>query len=117
MPLTDAWIRAAKPRDKVYKQSDAGGLYIEITTAGKKIWRLAYRCAEKQKALSLGSYPLIGLSQAREARDEAKRTLLRGIDPAEVRKAATVASENTFEAIAREWHAWKAKGLSPRYAS
>lgn len=116
MPLTDAWIRAAKPRDKVYKQADAGGLYIEITTVGKKAWRLAYRYAGKQKTLSLGGYPLIGLAEARQQRDEAKKLLLKGIDPAEARRAQAANAENSFETIARAWHAWKGKSLnSARY--
>jgi integrase len=116
MALTDAWIRAAKPAEKVYKQSDSGGLYIEITTAGNKIWRFGYRFGGKQKTLSLGTYPLIGLAGAREARDKAKRILLEGCDPADARRQETGEASTTFEAIAREWHAWKAKQLSPRYA-
>jgi integrase len=116
MPLTDAWIRAAKPRDKVYKQADAGGLYIEVTTVGNKAWRLAYRYAGKQKTLSLGSYPLIGLAEARQERDAAKKLLLKGIDPAEARRTQAVEAENSFEAVARAWHQWKSKSLtSSRY--
>ena len=108
MPLTDTWLRAAKGAEKPYKKSDAGGLFVLIQPDGKKHWRLAYRFAGKQKTLTLGGYPLISLKEAREARDAAKKKLHEGLDPGEVRKAEKAAqkaqTENTFEAIAREWH-------------
>jgi integrase len=116
MALTDAWLRAAKPAHKVFRKADGGGLCIEIAVSGSKLWRLFYRYGGKQKILTLGSYPLIGLAKAREERDEAKKLLLKGVDPMEARKAKTVAAESSFETIARQWHEWKAKGLSPRYA-
>jgi integrase len=118
MPLADTWLRAAKGAEKPYKKSDAGGLYILIQPDGKRYWRLAYRFGGKQKTLALGTYPLIGLKEAREARDAAKRCLLKGHDPADVRKAEKAAAEatNSFEAVAREWHELKKASLSPRYA-
>lgn len=107
--LTDAWLRKAKPGEKAYKQSDGGGLYIQINVSGAKLWRLAYRYGGKQKTLSLGNYPLISLSEARAARDSAKRLLLEGLDPAQERENAIAANVSevgeTFEAVAREWHA------------
>jgi integrase len=116
MALTDAWLRTAKPRERVYKKSDGAGLYIEVTTAGNKIWRFSYRYGGKQKTLTLGYYPLIGLAAAREARDHAKRALLEGNDPAENRRSIKTEASNNFETLAREWHAWKAKQLTERYA-
>lgn len=116
MGLTDAWLRAAKPGDKVFRKPDGGGLCIEIAVSGSKLWRLFYRYDGKRRILSLGSYPLISLAEAREARDTAKRQLLKGIDPAAARKEQAAASENDFETIARAWHAWKSKQLTPRYA-
>jgi integrase len=66
---------------------------------------------------AIGKYPLIGLAAAREARDKAKRLLLEGIDPAEAKVVEKPATQNSFENVAREWHAWKAKQLSSgRYA-
>lgn len=120
MPLTDAWLRAAKGALKPFKKSDAGGLYILVQPDGKRYWRLAYRFAGKQKTLALGVYPLIGLGAAREARDFAKRELRQGRDPSETRKsekaAVLAASQNSFETIAREWHDLKRDALTPRYA-
>ena len=62
MPLTDTTIRTAKPKDKAYKLSDGGGLYIEIATSGGKLWRLKYRYAGKEKRLAFGSYPTVCLA-------------------------------------------------------
>ncbi|WP_343661081.1 integrase arm-type DNA-binding domain-containing protein [Ralstonia sp.] len=108
MPLTDTAIRNAKPSEKPIKLSDGGGLYIEIAPSGGKWWRLKYRFAGKEKRLSLGVYPDVGLKEARDRRDAAKRLLADGIDPSverRVRKAATVErAGNSFEAVAREWH-------------
>jgi integrase len=109
MPLTDTAIRNAKPSEKPIRLFDGGGLYLEISPAGGKWWRLKYRFAGKEKRLSLGVYPEIGLKEARDRRDEAKRLLGEGIDPSverKVQKATTVErTANSFDAVAREWHA------------
>jgi integrase len=82
-------------------------MYLEISPAGGKWWRFKYRFAGKERRISLGVYPDVPLAAAREKREEARRQVAAGIDPGEQRKAAKVAlvesTENTFEAIAREW--------------
>jgi integrase len=75
----------------------------------------------KQRTLALGVYPAVGLLEARAARDEAKRDLAANIDPSVVKRerkrAAKIATGNTFEAVAREWHEnWK-DARSPYYAA
>jgi len=110
MPLTDTQIKQSKPKDKPFRLSDGGGLYLQIQPKGAKYWRLAYRYAEKQKTLAIGVYPNISLADARSKRDEAKKLLSKGIDPSnlmskKVRKQTESENqENSFEAIAREWH-------------
>lgn len=108
MPLTDTYLRGAKGAGKPYKKSDSGGLFILVQPDGKKYWRLAYRFGGKQKTLALGSYPLVPLREAREARDAAKKQLLADQDPGKLRKtekaAQKAATGNGFEVIAREWH-------------
>ena len=59
MALTDAICRTAKPREKPYKLADAGGMYLQVTPHGSKLWRLKYRFQGKESTLSLGSYPAI----------------------------------------------------------
>jgi len=76
MPLTDVAIRKAKPAEKPIRLADEKGLYLEIASSGGKWWRLKFRFDGKEKRLSLGVYPDVGLKEARERRDAA-RTLLR----------------------------------------
>jgi len=108
MALTDTAIRNAKPADKPIKLFDGGGLFLHITPAGKRYWRLKYRFAGKEKLLALGVYPDVGLKEARDKREEAKRLLGEGVDPSVERKIQKVSTveraANSFEAVAREWH-------------
>ncbi len=109
MLLTDTKVRTAKPAAKPQRLFDGGGMYLEVAPAGGKWWRLKYRHGGKEKRLSLGTYPDTGLKDAREKRDAARKLLAAGIDPGEQRKAAKAAGEersaNSFEVVAREWHA------------
>ena len=75
MPLTASEVKAAKTSDKSIKLSDGEGLYLLVQPNGAKYWRLAYRFDGKQKTLAIGVYPDIGLQDARERRQEAKKTL------------------------------------------
>ena len=103
MPLSDAAIRNAKPKKKPYKLTDGAGLYLLITPSGGKWWRFKYRLRGKEKLLSLGTYPDVGLGTARERRDVARRQLAAGIDPSAARKSERETVDKTFEAVARDW--------------
>lgn len=70
--LTETAIKNAKPKDKKQKLSDAGGLYLEVTPTGSKIWRMKFRYDGKEKLLTIGSYPAVTLKQARDMREQAK---------------------------------------------
>jgi integrase len=111
--LTTTEIRAAKPREKPYKLSDEGGLYLLINPNDSRWWRLKYRFEGREKALSLGVYPHVSLQQARTQRDDAKKAVANGIDPSVKRQAEKSANANTFEAIAREWLGLQEKRLAP----
>ncbi len=106
MALTDLAIKRALPGPKIIKLSDGGGLQLWVTPDGAKRWRLAYRFGGAQKALAIGVYPEVGLKDARDARDGARRTLAQGRDPSQIKKAAKMAraeaGANTFGAIAVE---------------
>ncbi|MGP0945475.1 tyrosine-type recombinase/integrase [Serratia sp. CY74737] len=119
MKLTARQVDTAKPKEKPYKLSDGGGLYLEVAPNGSRYWRMKYRINGKEKRLSFGVYPIISLAVARDEREKAKRVLATGGDPGEVKKAGKLAQklsiENTFEAIAREWHKSKADRWSLRY--
>ncbi|MFK2905680.1 integrase arm-type DNA-binding domain-containing protein [Dyella ginsengisoli] len=109
MPLADTAIRSAKPGAKPIKMADGGGLYLLLNPNGSRWWRFDYRFDGKRKTLSMGTYPDTGLKDAREKRDTARKLLAAGVDPGQQRKAAKSAGEeraaNSFEVIAREWHA------------
>lgn len=102
-------VKNAKPKDKAYKLSDGGGMFLLVDTKGGRYWRLAYRFGGKQKTLTLGPYPEVTLEAARKGRDKARHLLRESTDPGMVRKidklTARHKSENTFEVVAREWHA------------
>lgn len=139
--LTDTECRNARcPEGKPYvRLSDSGGLYLEVTATGSKLWRWKYRIGGKEKRLALGKYPDVPLATprnapggigasgggalvkgARQLRDEARALLLTGVDPGEARKvakrAALGSAEETFEAVARRW--WQGWHINkdPRYA-
>lgn len=109
MSLTDVAIRKAKAAEKPIKLYDERGLYLEVSPGGGKWWRLKYRFEGKEKRLSLGVYPDVGLKEARDRRDAARKLLADGVDPSENRKAQKAAkadrAANSFEILAREWYA------------
>ena len=86
MPLTETQIRNLKPESTPKKHFDGEGLFLYVTPAGSKLWRMAYRFEGKAKLLSFGKYPIVSLRDARARRDEAKSLLDKGVDPSAVRK-------------------------------
>ena len=102
---------------KRYRLFDSQGLYIEVAPSGGKWWRLKYRILGKEKRLSLGVYPEVSLKDAREKRDQARRSLSEGADPIEARKLQSIADGTSFEAVAREWFIKFAPGWSESHAN
>ncbi|MBU1426893.1 MAG: integrase arm-type DNA-binding domain-containing protein [Gammaproteobacteria bacterium] len=121
MKLTDTAVRKAKPEDKPYKKADGGGMYLEVMPNGSKYWRLKYRFAGKEKRLALGVYPDTTLADARSRRDTARKVLANGNDPGAAKqiqkRQAKVSAANSFEAIAREFHALKSPIWTPHHAA
>lgn len=120
MRLTDIRLKSIKTNSKTQKLFDGEGLYIEVSPKGSKLWRLKYRYAGKEKLLSLGSYPLISLKEAREKRDNARKLLDQNIDPSiakkEAKQKAFKESSETFEDIAIEWHDYMKDRWSEGYS-
>lgn len=104
MKLTDALLRNLTEPGKHF---DGGGLYLELTPAGGRYWRLKYRHAGKEKRLALGVYPEVTLKEARERAADARRVLSAGADPGAERKAAKAQAAhdaaNTLQAVSGEW--------------
>lgn len=107
MPLSDVQIRSLKPRDRIYKISDANSLYLEVHPTGARLWRFKYTWYGKQKRIALGAYPAVGLAEARRRRDEARQKIREGIDPVGERKrqklVAKFKASNSFGDLAGEY--------------
>lgn len=118
MKLNNKKCEALQPKEKPYKESDGGGMYLEIMPNGSKYWRMKYRyhgvCKKTgepkllEKRMSFGVYPDVSLVEARKKRDEAKTLLRDDVDPALYKKTQKLSNrektENSFERIARDWH-------------
>jgi len=109
MALSDVKVKAAKVPDgkKQIKLSDGAGLYLLVKPTGK-YWKLKYRFSGKEKTLSIGVYPSVGLKEAREKREAAKKLLEKNIDPSQAkqqerREKRTRQRSITFEGVADEW--------------
>ena len=118
--LTDAQCKGAKGGAKSYKLTDSRGLYLHVSPTGHRSWRHKYRYGGKEKLRTLGSYPDVGLREARELRDEDKRLLRGGKDPIVEAKRASLAGRlaaaHTFEVIAREWYSKQELRWKPVHA-
>lgn len=121
MGLTATSIKNAKPGAKPLKLFDGGGLFLLVVPSGGKWWRLKYRFDGKEKLLSLGVFPEIGLKDARDRRDEARKALANGFDPSAQRKAVKASrlerGANSFEVVAREWIAKRTPSWAASHAS
>ena len=106
--LNNKEIQNAPHKRKLYRLYDGQGLYLEVTPNGGKYWRFKYRFNNKECRIAFGVYPDVSLLAAREKREQARKQVSAGIDPAmdkkEKRRLAALNAENTFEAITREWH-------------
>jgi integrase len=115
--LTDTAIRNAKPKAAPYKLADERALYLLVTSAGGKLWRINYRHGGKRKTLALGAYPDVTLVRARERRDEARRLLAEGVDPGAQRRAEKASQAVTFQAVAEEFLAKLKDSWAPAHHS
>ena len=121
MKLTDIQCKSAKPKEKKYKLIDGRGLFLLVMPNGSKYWQYRYLFMGKEKLHSIGVYPEVGLSEARELHREAHKLVSQGINPIEEKKAAKqqlkTDHNNTFEAIAREWVEHKKSEASEKYCN
>jgi integrase len=109
MALTALEVRSAKGKERPYKISDSGGLYLFVQPTGRRYWRLAYRWAGKQQTMALGVFPDVSLADARTKRDDVRKILADGQNPVSVAKeeaaAARLAEQITFRVVAQDWYA------------
>lgn len=117
MKLTDAKLRNLTAPGKHF---DGGGLYLDVTKAGGRYWRMKYRFGGKEKLLAFGVYPGVSLKDARDLAAVARKALQAGDDPGELRKAdkAKAAHEqaNTLQAVTADWMKHQASRWEPETA-
>lgn len=117
MKLIATQIKEAKPRDKDYKLSDGGGMYLLVKKTGGKYWRVDYRYKGKRKTIALGVYPQISLKAAREKRTSIKHLLDQNIDPSEIRKEEKRQEDAlTFVDVAKQWWDYQHQTWTPHHA-
>jgi integrase len=117
-------VKNAKPKEKPYKLTDGKGLFLYVAPSGKKTWRYRFAIAGTESTYVLGEYPVLTLEMARVERSVAREMVKEGKNPGEERRLKKqdllqakekekTKAENSFEAIAHEWHKnkrddWKA---------
>ncbi|WP_175751308.1 MULTISPECIES: tyrosine-type recombinase/integrase [Burkholderia] len=121
MALSDLQCKNAKynPSGPGNKLADGDSLFLFLMPTGSKLWRYLYRDGfKKQKTLSIGAYPAVGLQTARKKRDEARAQIAEGVDPSEAKKAAkqaaVLAASNSLEAVARAWMEERRSRVEPK---
>ena len=119
MPLTEIQAKKSKPRDNAYKLADGEGLFLLVQPNGSKLWRMKYRFGGKEKLLSFGAYPALGLAAARDKRNAAKVLLAEGKDPMRNKPDAKAGAgdTNTFLKVAERWHENRKSALDPAHAT
>ena len=121
-PLTNTQIKQAKPKDKIYKLSDGEGLQLRIKPNGSKSWLLDYfkPYTKKRTSISLGKYPDVSLSEARDKKRLARELLAKDIDPKAHKDEQQLVKKrekcNTLRLVAQEWFEVKKTKVTPQYA-
>jgi integrase len=116
--ITERFLTNLTPKPKPYKVVDGQGLFLHVTPAGGKIWRVNYRFEGKQQTLTLGPYPRIGLNKARDFVAKAKNVLKKGLNPAKYKNRLGLSApceKGSFEAVANEFLENRRSSLSERY--
>lgn len=119
--LTAVQIKAAKPAAKAYKLADSGGLYLLVQPKGTKLWRYKFRLSGVEGLDALGTYPEVGLAEARQAHAESRRLVAQGINPVLARRdrkqalahAHLAREKGSFVTVASDWAAATCEGLRP----
>ena len=112
--LTDTKVRNLKPEGKLYRVADSHGLAIEVNPNGSKLWRHRFRYNNKATMMSLGSYPMVSLLEARQLRDNNKQLLKDGVNPTRTQKNISV-TKTTFKEMFEQWIDNRKDEWSPGY--
>ncbi len=112
--LTDAKVKAAKPKPKPYKLTDGGGMYLLVNSNGSRYWQYRYRLNGKQNTYQIGTYPDVSLKTAREEHQLARAKVAQGISPKAIKQGRKVAVERDEHRFSHYYDAWvKKQNLAP----
>ena len=106
MSLSHTAVSNAKPKDKLYKLFDGGGLYLQINPSGYKCWKYDYRIGAARGTYTVGQYPDYSLKSAREAHREAREYVVKGISPKKIKEQQKIyieLNEKKFSHYAYIW--------------
>jgi integrase len=117
VPLKELEAKNAKPSTRSYKLADGEGLFLLVQPNGSKLWRMKYRFEGKEKLLSFGGYPDVGISVARQRRSAAKKALALGNDPMVSKPECAGEGRMTFLAVAQQWHKNRESSLDAAHAN
>lgn len=119
--LSDTKIRKLKPTDKCTpsrpdKYSDQQGLQLLVRSSGTRTWVSAYRFDDKQQKTTLGTYPQMGLAEARVTNTDIKALVANGINPKNKKRQDKLANEQAkmFNDYALEWLEERERNVKPR---
>ncbi len=116
--LTNAAVKAARPRAAAYKIYDEGGLHLYVAPNARKSFRMRYRRAGREQLLTFGTWPEVSLAEARERCEAARDALRAGVDPrAETSSASAAPAAETFEQVGRRWHSHSLPRWTPVHAA
>ncbi len=87
MQLTDIVVKKLSKAGR-HTDDQTKGLHLWVKATGQKYWIFRYTNQDKRPSLSFGSYPEVGLRQARDKAIEARNQINKGIDPLQEKKAA-----------------------------
>lgn len=111
--LSNAAVKAARPKPRAYKMFDERGLFLFVAPTGLRAWRMRYKISGREKLLSLGQWPDVQLVDARDRAEEARALVAQGVDPSVKKVTVQIC---TFESVARQWHALHRERWTDRHA-
>ncbi|MGF6651702.1 integrase [Paraburkholderia youngii] len=107
MRLTYPLLQNAKPQSKPYKLRDRDSMYLRVSVSGSKVWKFDYRLDGKDCSYTLGRFPDLSITDARQRRSAAAKLVASGIHPKAYEKQLqqqTVAHQkNTLWPVCEEW--------------
>mgnify|MGYP001081156035 CR=1 FL=1 len=109
MPTTDTAIKNAKPKDKPYKMSDSGGLYLLVKPSGYKTWKYDFRLDGTRGSYTIGKYPDISLKLARDEHRKARELVAQGVNPKQIKAERKVKEELTTKRFSYYMNNWLEK--------